>query len=181
MATHVALLRGVNVGGKNKLPMKELAGMFIDAGCEGVNTYIQSGNVVFRAESRIVEKLPEVIADRIAKRFGYRTSIVLRTTEEMRSVVSRNPFIAAGAGEDLLHVLFLAGEPDSGRVNNLDPQRSPPDLFTVCGREVYLCLPNGVGRTKLTNSYFDTKLGTISTGRNWRTVMKLLDLMQCVV
>jgi uncharacterized protein (DUF1697 family) len=177
MATHVALLRGVNVGGKNKLPMKELAGMFIDAGCDGVQTYIQSGNVIFRAESRIVEKLPAVIADQIANRFGYRIPIVLRTTEEMRAVVSRNPFIAAGAREDFLHVLFLAGEPDSDRISHLDAQRSPPDLFTVSGRDVYLYLPNGAGRTKLTNNYFDTKLDTISTGRNWRTVVKLIEVM----
>jgi uncharacterized protein (DUF1697 family) len=178
-ATHVALLRGVNVGGKNKLPMKELARMFVDAGCDGVQTYIQSGNVLFRATSPIVENLPVVIAGQIENRFGYRTSIVLRTTEEMRAVVSSNPFIAAGAEEDLLHVLFLASEPDSGRVNNLDSQRCPPDSFAVYGRDVYLYLPNGAGRTKLTNSYFDTKLDTISTGRNWRTVIKLLLLMEC--
>jgi uncharacterized protein (DUF1697 family) len=177
-ATHVALLRGVNVGGKNKLPMKELAGMFVDAGCKDVKTYIQSGNVVFRALPRRIEKLPVVIAAEIKNRFGYQTPIVLRTTEQMRAVVSGNPFLGAGTGVDWLHVLFLACEPDSDRVGKLDPQRSPPDLFTVRGGDIYLYLPNGPGRTRLTNGYFDTKLDTISTGRNWRTVVKLLEIME---
>jgi uncharacterized protein (DUF1697 family) len=176
----VALLRGVNVGGKNKLPMKELAGIFKEEGCEHVQTYIQSGNVVFRAAPRVVSRLPNAIAGRIAAKYGYRTPVVLRTAEQMRAIVANNPFLAAGSAEDLLHVLFLAKKPDPVRIATLDPQRSPPDSFSVCGRDIYLRLPNGAGQTKLTNAYFDGKLDTISTGRNWQTVIKLLELMQCV-
>ena len=78
----------------------------------------------------------------------------------------------------MLHVLFLADEPTSQSIGKLDPDRSPPDAFVVRSREVYLHLPNGAASTKLTNSYFDTKLATVSTGRNWATVLKLLELMQ---
>ncbi|MFL6352899.1 MAG: DUF1697 domain-containing protein [Bryobacteraceae bacterium] len=175
---HMALLRGVNVGGKNKLPMKDLGVMFTDAGCHNVTTYVQSGNVIFSAVATLAAELPALIATQIGKRFGFQTQIVLRTGEQMRDIVSNNPFIKAGKTEAMLHVLFLADLPDSRNIEHLDPSRSPPDEFIVRGREVYLCLPQGVGRTKLINAYFDSKLRTTSTGRNWRTVIKLSELTQ---
>jgi uncharacterized protein (DUF1697 family) len=176
-ATFLALLRGVNVGGKNKLPMKDLAGMFADAGCDDVRTFIQSGNVIFKATPTLAARLPAAIAARIAERFGYRTPVVLRTAAELADVVANNPFLKRGAAEDALHVLFLASLPTSDMIHALDHDRSPPDAFIVQGREVYLQLPGGAARSKLTNAYFDAKLATISTGRNWRTVTTLLDLM----
>ena len=173
---YVALLRGVNVGGKNLLPMKDLASLFAGAGCADVRTYIQSGNVVFKASPAKAGRLPALIAKGIADRFGYRTPVLLRSVEELGETVRNNPFLQAGASENWLHVLFLADQPDAGRVAALQPDRSPPDAYRVCGREIYLQCPNGVGATKLTNAWFDSKLTTISTGRNWRTVLKLLEL-----
>jgi uncharacterized protein (DUF1697 family) len=178
VTTCVALLRGINVGGKNKLPMADLREMFVEAGCDDVRTYIQSGNVVFGATPDLLAQLPSLIAARIAERFGYRTPVVVRTTEQIGEVVTNNPFLAAGADEATLHVLFLADRPGPDRIATLDPGRSAPDAFTVRGQEVYLRLPNGVADTKLTNAYFDAKLGTTSTGRNWRTVTKLQALME---
>ena len=177
-ATYLALLRGINVGGKNKLPMKDLSAMFVESGCENVRTYIQSGNVIFDAAPGVVTRLPELIAQQIADRFGYRTPVVMRTKDQLRDVVVNNPFLEVGAAEDTLHVLFLADRPNPDRIEGLDPDRSPPDAFVVRGQEVYLRLPHGVGRTKLTNDYFDSKLATTSTGRNWRTATTLLQLME---
>jgi uncharacterized protein (DUF1697 family) len=174
---HVALLRGINVGGKNKLPMKELAEIFAKAGCSNVRTYIQSGNVVFSAAAGDSARLPSLITARIATRFGIQAPVTLRTAAQMRQIVGSNPFLEAGAPESELHVVFLADVPDPRRVASLDPHRSPPDTFEVRGQEIYLRLPNGAAESKLTNSYFDTRLATISTGRNWRTVNKLLELM----
>jgi uncharacterized protein (DUF1697 family) len=176
-AMYLALLRGINVGGKNKLPMKDLAEIFIGAGCADVRTYIQSGNVIFRASPRISARLPEEITSQVAKSFGFRAPVILRTAEQLRDVISNNPFLKAGAAEDTLHVLFLTHVPSILSVDNLDPDRSPPDTFIVRGQEVYLQLPNGVANSKLTNNYFDSKLTTTSPGRNWRTVTKLLELM----
>ena len=175
--THLALLRGVNVGGKNKLPMKDLAALFVAAGCEDVRTYIQSGNVVFRAPPSVAAGLSARIAEQITGRFGYKTPVVLRTVGQLRDVVAHNPFLEAGAPEDKLHVMFLADEPSPARVAALDPGRSPPDAFVVRGREVFLHLPNGVADSRLTNAYFDSKLATVNTGRNWRTVTTLLGMM----
>jgi uncharacterized protein (DUF1697 family) len=175
---HVALLRGVNLGGKNKLPMKELLVMFTEAGCRNATTYIQSGNVIFSAAPTVASRVPALISAQINKRFGFQTQIVLRTGKQLRDIVSNNPFIKPGVTEETLHVLFLADLPNSRDIDQLDPDRSPPDEFIVRGREIYLRLPHGMGRTKLTNNYFDSKLMTTSTGRNWRTGVKLSELTQ---
>ena len=171
---NIALLRGINVGGKNKLPMKDLAALFRDAGCEDVRTYIQSGNVLFRAGATPPDAIPSLISASIEDRFGYRVPVVTRTAAELRAAVEANPF--AGAEADKLLVLFLADPPDPERVEALDPNRSPGDEFAVVGREVFLHCPNGFARSKLTNAWFDSRLSTVSTMRNWKTVSKLLEL-----
>lgn len=170
--THVALLRGVNVGGKNKLPMKALVALFEDLGCEAVRTYIQSGNVLFEAKS--TEGLADRIAARIEADHGLRVPVVLRTAEALARIRGDNPF--PDADPKALHVMFLRDAPAPANVRALDPDRSPGDAFVVRGANVYVCCPNGVARTKLTNAWFDAQLGTVSTGRNWRTLGKLIEL-----
>ena len=175
-AVHVALLRGINVGGKNKLPMADLAAMFREAGCDDVQTYIQSGNVVFRADPALSDGVPSLIGASILSRFGYRIPVITRTAGELHDIVQANPFADAGFEANRLLVFFLPDVPERARVEALDPNRSPGDEFAVLGREVFVHYPNGVARSKLTNSYFDSSLSTTSTARNWRTVTKLLDL-----
>ncbi len=177
-ATHVALLRGVNVGGRNLVPMPELAATFEEAGCAGVRTYIQSGNVLFAAPAALARRLPGAIAARIQERHRLRVPVIVRSAGQLRRVAAENPFLRAGADPKLLHVAFLAEEPASAAVGRLDPARSPPDAFAVPGGEVYLSLPNGVGRTRLTNDYLDRTLGTTSTLRNWNTVLRLVALLE---
>lgn len=177
-STYIALLRGINVGGKNKLPMKDLASLFTHAGCNDVRTYIQSGNVIFHAPSRVAQQLPVQIAQQIEKRFGFKIPVVLRTTEQLASVIHNNPFLPAGVPQEQLHVYFLADLPQASHIAQLDPNRSTPDVYLLRGQEIYLQLPNGMARTKLTNAYFDAKLSTICTARNWNTVLKLYELMQ---
>jgi uncharacterized protein (DUF1697 family) len=174
---YVALLRGINLGGKNKLPMKDLVMMFSAAGCDDVKTYIQSGNVAFKAAPSIAAKVPSAIAAAILSHSGCRVPVVTRSAEEIRDVVRGNPFLTAGRRPDILHVAFLADKPRAAAVATLDAARSPPDELDVRGREIYLCLPNGVARSKLTNAYFDKALGTTSTMRNWRTTLMLLELI----
>ena len=177
VARYLAFLRGINVGGKNKLPMEELRAMFVAAGCDDVQTYIQSGNVIFGAAPDVVSTVPGVITARIAADFRYRVPVIVRTAAELAGVLERNPFVPTGAAAEALHVMFLAAHPAADRVARLDPRRSPPDAFAVRGQEVYLHLPNGMARTKLTNAYIDTTLDTTSTARNWRTVSTLRTLL----
>ncbi|MEP6888981.1 MAG: DUF1697 domain-containing protein [Nitrospirales bacterium] len=175
-AKYVALLRGINVGGKNKLPMKRLATMFTDVGCSDVETYIQSGNVVFAAPSSVAKSLPSAIAAAITGQFGCRVSVVIRSAKELADVVDNNPFLKRGVDTGTLHVAFLVSVPDAKHVAELDGRRSPGDAFEIRGRHIYLRMPNGMARSKLTNDYFDRTLKTTSTLRNWNTVQKLLEM-----
>jgi len=173
---HVALLRGINVGGKNKLPMATLAEMFRREGASDVSTFIQSGNVVFTAPARLAATVGARIEQRIAKELELRVPVVLRSSAELAAVVARNPFLAARADEDELHVMFLAATPTAAQARALDPTRSPGDELALVGRDLYLRLPNGMARTKLTNAWVDKVLATVGTARNWRTVRTLAEL-----
>lgn len=172
----VALLRGINVGGKNPLPMRDLVAMFIAAGCSDVRNYIQSGNIVFGCGASLAKGLPAKLGAEIEARFGFRVPVIVRTGRELSEAVKKNPFLKSGAGVNTLHVGFLEVAPGKKATDALDAKRSPPDSFVVLGREIYLCCPNGMARTKLTNAYFDSKLATTSTMRNWRTVLKLVEM-----
>jgi len=171
----VALLRGINVGGKNLLPMKALAEIFAGAGCKEVKTYIQSGNVVFRYGAK--KDVAKIVRAEIERQFGLKVPVVLRSAAEMRKTIASNPFLERGIDAAWLHVMFLEDEPTAEMVAGLDAERSRPDEFVVTGREVFLHLPNGAAKTKLTNAYFDSKLKTVGTQRNWKTVLTLAEMM----
>jgi uncharacterized protein (DUF1697 family) len=170
---YAALLRGINLGSRNKVAMPDLRALFEDLGAEDVTTYVQSGNVVFRSDRGAAE-LGRAIEREITKRLGLDVTVLLRTRAELAKVRDGNPF--AGAEPKALHLTFLAKKPQTARVRGLDPKRSPPDEFRVVGREVYLHCPNGYGRSKLSNAYFEKQLGVAATTRNWNTVTKLAEL-----
>ena len=177
-STFIALLRGINVGGKNSLRMKDLVAIFERAGCARARSYIQSGNVVFEAEPELAGGLAAHVSAEIERRFGLRVPVMLRTARELRAVASDNPFLGREASLASLYVMFLADDPGKSRAAALDPHRSPPDQFVVRRREIYLACPNGVGKSKLTSAWFDTKLATVSTARNWNTVLKLVAMSE---
>jgi uncharacterized protein (DUF1697 family) len=174
--TFVALLRGINLAGKNKVPMAELRTALESLGLEDVATYIQSGNVVFGARGGSADQLGRRIQRGIAEAFGIEVGVILRTPAELAKVAAGNPFLRAGADPARLHVLFLSGKPARKAAAELDPDRSPPDEFELVDRELYLHTPNGFGRSKLTVDYFERVLGVAATARNWRTVTKLVEL-----
>lgn len=177
MPRYVALLRGVNVGGKNKLPMADLAEACTNLGCMSVRTYIQSGNVVFEATAKLASGLPVALTAAIEERLGLRVPVVMRSSVELAATLEGNPFLAAGVPADRLYVAFLADTPTPDRAAALDPERSPGDAMELRGRDLYLHYPVSQGRTKLTNDYFDRTLRTVSTVRNWRTVEALVSML----
>ena len=156
--------------------MADLRDIFAGVGCAAVQTYIQSGNVVFEAAQDLAGRAPGIVTQAIRRRFGYETVVVVRSGEELRQVVDSNPFDTSGDPR-FLQVAFLEDTPSAEAVSRLDPQRSPPDAFAVRGRNVYLHYPNGVARSKLTNEYLASRLQTASTMRNWRTVLTLLKMV----
>ena len=171
----VALLRGINVGGKNMLPMKDLVAMFERAGCSNVVHYIQSGNVVFDAPAPLAKKIGGLVEADIVKRAKLQVPVVIRTDAQLEKIASSNPYAKEGKNEDFWFVSFLKDEPEKSLASALDPNRSPGDRFVVRGGDIYLHLQSAA-KTKLTNAYFDSKLKTVSTARNWRTVLKLVEM-----
>lgn len=176
MSTHLALLRGVNLGSKNKVPMKELRTRLEELGYKDVRTYIQSGNVILESGSA-TKKVAEGIEKAISDAYGLKISVVMRTRVGLKRVLESNPFLTKRSDLSSLHVMFLADMPSAKALSALDPHRSAPDEFKVKGREVYMLFPNGSGRSKLTLDYFERTLGTRATARNWKTVIKLLEMM----
>jgi uncharacterized protein (DUF1697 family) len=170
-ATRVALLRGINLGARNKIAMPALRDLFADLGAEAVETYVQSGNVVF--DGRLD---PGAIEARIKRDLGLEIVVLVRTAAELKRVVEKNPFAKRVKDPKQLHVTFLAEKPAAARVKELDPERSPGDEFAVVGREVYLHTPKGYGVSKLSNAWFEQKLGVAGTSRNWNTVSTLAKL-----
>jgi uncharacterized protein (DUF1697 family) len=177
MSSFAALLRGINVGGRNKVSMAALKPALSSIGLEDVVTYVQSGNVVFRSAGK-ADEVAAAIEKQIAKDFGLDVSVLLRTPAELRKIAKSNPFLKEEADLSKLHVVFLDRPPRPKAKGELDPERSPPDRFRLLGREIYLHLPNGSGRTKLTIDYFERRLGVRATARNWRTLQKVLELAE---
>ncbi len=175
-STCVALLRGLNVGARKRLAMPELVSAFEAAGALAVATYIQSGNVIFRSGADEAAKVATRVRAALSGRLGFDVPVVIRTGAQLRAVARANPFLAAGADPSALHVLFLADRPAATRVSSLYASRSRRDRFAVAGREVYLHCPDGIGRSKLTGDYFEGRLATTATARNWRTVTALVEM-----
>jgi uncharacterized protein (DUF1697 family) len=176
MPVYVALLRGINVGGRRALPMPKLAALLSELGLEDAVTYIQSGNAVFGAPAGSRTALAGRIERHLEQATGLDVAVLLRTSAELEAVAERNPFLDADADVSKLHVAFLDRKPAKAAAEKLDPDRSPSDELSLAGTEIYLRFPNGSGRSKLTLDYFERTLGVRATQRNWRTVTKLLEL-----
>jgi len=177
MPIYISMLRGINVGGHNKVKMPVLRGLLESLGFQQVRTYIQSGNVVFKAGRGSSLQISKKIEERIAEEFGIRVPVVTRTSAEMGSVIDGNPFLKT-EGIDLtkLHVTFLSKAPDPAALKRLEPLAVEPDQFRWCGREIYLYCPNGYGNTKLSNNAIEKMLSATATTRNWNTVNKLYEM-----
>ncbi len=172
---YVALLRGINVGGRNSLPMKDLIALFEKAGASEVKNYIQSGNIVFSATASGAKKIGAAVEAAISKKFGFSSPVIIRSATDLAAIVARNPFAKKGDA-NAWQITFLSETPSAALTQALDAKRSPTDSFAVSGSEIFLHCPNGYGNSKLTNAYFDSKLKSVSTVRNWRTLLKLIEM-----
>jgi uncharacterized protein (DUF1697 family) len=171
------MLRGINLGGHNRVAMPALRSMFEDMGFAEVSTYVQSGNVVFTpGAKKDASKLAADIERRIKKEFGLDVTVVVRTGAQLQKVLSANPFLAEGKDAGSLHVTFLNDTPSGAQVKELTSKDWTPDEVRVKKTEVYLYCPKGYGRTKLQNAFVEKRLGTRATTRNWKTVTNLAEL-----
>jgi uncharacterized protein (DUF1697 family) len=174
----VAFLRGVNLAAHKRMKMADLVSVFEKSGCKEIATYIQSGNVVFTAPAAGIAAAALEAA--IETRFGFQAPVVLRSAEELEAAIARTPYAGCDPEKDRPHISFLAEKPSAECVALLDPQRSPGDSFAVVGRELYLLFPTGIANNKLTSQYFDSRLKTTGTARNWRTVLAVAEMLRVV-
>ncbi len=178
MPVVIGLLRGVNVGGHNKISMDDLRAICVSLRHRNPKTYIQSGNVVFNATGADMTKLAGSLESAIEKRLGFRPSVILRSAADMREVVARNPFAArAGFEPAKLCVFFLADAPSAEVLDKLATINVGAEKIRPMGREIYIYFPDGMGQSKLP-PVLDRALKMLATARNWNTVNKLVEMAE---
>ena len=178
VATFVCLLRGINISGQKLMKMKELQAALDERGLEDVRTYIQSGNVVFRAKGKRADKLRDVVRDAINTRWGFDVPTLVISAEDLRAIAAANPY-ASDTDKDPARtfVMFFVEPPDAAKVRELPPSPGGAVEFIVGARAIYAHYPNGYGTTKMDNNFFERKLGVAMTARNVRTVKVLLEMV----
>ena len=176
MQTYIALLRGINVGGHRKVPMAELRELFAKSGLTNVKTYIQSGNVIFQSSNRDSKKLENNIQKFILDQFGFEVPVLVRTKDELTTIFNNCPFIDAKKTES--YFVFLSAIPDKILVKEASQKTYPDDEYVILNDCIYLFCSKGYGRAKFNLSYFEKKLNSNATARNYKTMVKLLALSE---
>lgn len=173
---YVALLRGINVGGKAKVPMQTLRELLAAMGGTGIRTHLQSGNAVFTHEDTDPQRLADALQQALADELGLTITCMVRTAEDLRRVVAANPFDMTGVNGSRFLVVFLAGPVPLDRLAAIDQAAYAPDEMRPGEREIYAHFPGSVRDSKLAARLTDRGLGIPATNRNWNTVVKLLEL-----
>ena len=172
---YIALFRGINVGGKNILPMKELAEILETMGYKNVRTYIQSGNVVFESSKKIETKDTVDISKEIFRKKGFEPKVLLLSVEQLQDAIKKNPF-PTGNGK-VLHYFFLESHPGQPNIERLESLKLESEKFKLNLKVFYLYAPEGIGRSKLAAAV-EKSIGVPVTTRNWNTVNKLAPMVE---
>ena len=179
MPVIISMLRGVNVGGHNKIKMDALRALYESLGLRDPQTYVQSGNVVFRTDKRDLTALARRIEDAIEKSFGFRPAVILRTAAEVRDALAKNPFAKRnGVEPSKLLVYFLPTDPGARIRDQVLKLKTEPEELRLDGRELYIYFPNGMARPKMSWAVLERTLTVRGTGRNWNSVTKLLEMAE---
>lgn len=174
------LLKAINVSGKNIIKMDKLRAVLESAGFSGVQTYIQSGNIIFEHDEPDTEAIADAIEKLIEREFSISTTAFAYTREMFEQHVNENPFIKDGSSTtDALYIAFLRTMPEAALAAGIKIPHDESEAFVIHNKAVYLYCPNGSGNTKLTNNTFEKKLRVSATSRNWKTVLTLLDMLRC--
>lgn len=179
MNTYIALFRGINVGGHNRLLMQDLRDLFNELGYQKVDTYIQTGNVVFQAEEKDKQNMSEKISSAVEEHHGFKPKVLVLELAEMQEAVEANPFTEAESEPKSLHLNFLVAKPTDPDLESLENYKKESERFELKGNVFYLHAPEGIGRSKLAEKT-EKLIGVSMTGRNWRTVQKIMKMVEGV-
>jgi uncharacterized protein (DUF1697 family) len=175
----VSLFRGINVGGNQIVRMDALKELHESLGLQDVQTYIQSGNVVFTSDNSDMAHIQKDIEDSFAQTFGFPVKVMVRTANELNAIIENNPFQNQPMREsNRIIALFLASDPSSTALEEIQKTYDGPEEIDIIGQEVFIYYPDGMGRSKLTNTFLEKRLKTAGTARNWNTVLKLQKMME---
>lgn len=175
MTIRVALLRGINLAGKRKVPMGRLRELAAEVGLDHPETHVQSGNLVFATDLDETEAV-DALESALHREFGFEVPVICRSAGEIEAVSSGHPFSDLGLDDRLLQVAFLDRPPDKAVESLIEADEFAPDRFEGAGREVYLAYPDGSARSKLGHALLESRLGVSATLRNWRTVSRLAEM-----
>ncbi len=178
MTIYVSMLRAVNVGGSSRIKMEALRAVYESLGLADVRTLLQSGNVLFRSGLTDRQQLVKRIMQEIERQLDLEVEVILRTLEEVASIVERGPVLSPRADRSKLLVMFLTSVPDAAAQAALlkwHKSKEMKEMIEMRGPEIYLYYPDGVGRSKLTSAVIEDKLDTAGTARNWNTLTKLVE------
>jgi len=175
---YIVLLRGINVGANRKVPMADLKILCAKLGLVNVHTYIQSGNIIFElTKPESFSDLEERLHLSISESFGFDIPVIVRIAEAMEKSIANNPFLKEKDVDiEKLHLTFLKETPAADLLEKIKELDFSPDRFEIIGIDVFVYCPNGYGRSKITNDFFEKKLKVSATTRNWKTVMKLFEM-----
>jgi uncharacterized protein (DUF1697 family) len=173
MNTYIALLRGINVSGQKQIKMTELKALFEELKFSDVQTYIQSGNVIFKSKEDQVNKLESKVAKAIREKFGFDVKIIVKTPKEFEYVLKNNPFIKKKKEAERLYTTFLSEVPSTEKIKKLKETDYSPEEYTIDGKNIFMFFPDGYGKARLSNNLFENKLKVFATTRNWKTVNTL--------
>ena len=177
MQTHISILRGINVGGNRILRMADLRDWYANLGFEQVQSFIQSGNLLFRSVLQETSNLESAIARKIFDESALQVPVVVLEMDQLNKIVDLNPFLLqTGINPESLHVTFLSETPSGELLDRIMGNDYLPDQFYLSDKQVYLYCPNGYGNTKLNNHFFESKLKVTATTRNWKTLVQLVNL-----
>jgi uncharacterized protein (DUF1697 family) len=175
--TYIAFLRGINVSGQKLIKMVELKAIFEKSGYKNVRTFIQSGNVVFESPKTKNESLAKKIEAMLEKKLGYDVSVVVRTPDEVKSIIWAYPFSKIKNHDNFrLHVAFLSAVPDKAAIKELEELSSKDEMFKVAANNVYVIYSKGFPDTLTGKGILEKKLKVRATVRNWNTVNKILEV-----
>jgi uncharacterized protein (DUF1697 family) len=176
MKTYIALFRGINVGGSHMLPMRDLKLALEKDGCVDVQTYIQSGNVIFGSAISDSKRLARRLAVCVSRSYGFEPRVLVLTHSELEKAAAGNPYPQAEENPKSLHLFFLVDRPKKPDLKSLDSLKTQTEAFVLKDRILYLNTPDGFGRSKLA-ARAERLLGVEATARNWRTVTTLLEIV----
>jgi uncharacterized protein (DUF1697 family) len=178
MTAFVSLFRGINVGGR-VVRMAELKALHEALGLKDTLTYIQSGNVIFTSDDTSPAQLEQQIEESFAAQFGFRSAVMVRSAAELDAIIEKSPFQGqSGKAPNWIVVMFLTSSPEDGALEALRSAYHGPEEIVLISKELYLYYPDGIGRSKLTNSLIEKRLKTAGTARNWNTVLQLQKMLQ---